>query len=82
MRDERLDGARDRGKVDVQPEADRWSTGKVLLYLLDRFGEEDTVLRATASTKLTAYNPDRRPSMLHVASLLSDVVNVAIATAS
>ena len=71
------------GKSMYSPiKADRWSTGKVLLYLLDRFGEQDTVLRATASTKLTAYNPDRRPSMLHVASLLSDAVNVAIATAS
>jgi serine/threonine protein kinase len=55
---------------------DRWSTGKVLLYLLDRFKKIDTVLRAIAG-KLTAYNPDRRSSMLQVATSLSDVANVA-----
>jgi serine/threonine protein kinase len=53
--------------------ADRWSTGKVLFYLLDL--EEDTDLRAIAR-KLTAYNPDRRLS-LQVTSSLLDVVNVA-----
>ena len=45
--------------------ADRWSTGKVLLHFLDKFGEEDTVLRTTAG-KLTAHDPEQRPSMLQV----------------
>jgi serine/threonine protein kinase len=52
--------------------ADRWSTGQVLLYLLNTFREEDTVLRTTA-TKLTTHNPDQRSSMLQVAASLSDV---------
>ena len=57
--------------------ADRWSTGKVLLYLLDLFKKEDTDLRAIAR-KLTAYNPDPRLSMLQVTASLSDVVNVDV----
>jgi len=57
--------------------ADRWSSGQVLLYLLDEFREEDTVLRTTAR-KLTAHNPEQRSSMLQVAASLSDVANVAV----
>ncbi len=57
--------------------ADRWSTGQVLLYLLDEVREEDTVLRMTAR-KPTAHNPDQRSSMLQVAASLSDMVNVAV----
>ena len=59
--------------------ADRWSTGQVLLYLLNKFRKEDTVLRTTAR-KLTAHNPSRRSSMLQVAPSLSlsNVANVAV----
>jgi serine/threonine protein kinase len=57
--------------------ADRWSTGQVILYLLDKFRKEDTVLRATAR-KLTAHNPEQRSSMLQVAASLSDVAKVAV----
>ena len=57
--------------------ADRWSTGKVLLYLLDKFREEDAVLRTTAM-KLTVHNPKRRSSMLQVAASLWDVADVAV----
>lgn len=57
--------------------ADRWSTGQVLLYLLDEFENEDTVLRATAR-KLTTHNPDLRSPMLLVPTSFSDVVNVAV----
>jgi len=57
--------------------ADRWSTGKVLLCLLNRFRKEDKVLE-TAAAELTAYNPERRLSMLQVAASLSDVANVAV----
>jgi hypothetical protein len=57
--------------------ADRWSAGKVLLYLLEKFSEEDMVLKATAR-KLTADNRGQRPSMLQVAASLSDVANVTV----
>ena len=57
--------------------ADRWSTGQVLLYLLNLFKKEDTVLRTTAR-KLAVYNPDQRSSILQVAALPSDVANVAV----
>jgi serine/threonine protein kinase len=57
--------------------ADRWSTGQVLLYLLDKFRKEDTVLRTTAR-KLTAYNPEQRPSMLQVNASLSGVASVVV----
>jgi len=58
---------------------DRWSTGQVLRYLLNlnKFGEEDTVLRMTAR-KLTARDPEQRSSMLQVAQSVSDVVNVVV----
>jgi hypothetical protein len=48
--------------------ADQWSSGQILLYLLRK---EDTVLRSAA--RLTAHNPEQRPSMLQVATSLSDV---------
>ena len=54
--------------------ADRWSTGAVILYLLDALREEDTVLRMTGQ-KLTAHDPEQRPSMLQVAGPLPDVVD-------
>jgi serine/threonine protein kinase len=57
--------------------ADRWSVGKVLLYLLEKFSEEDMALKTTAR-KLTVHNPGQRPSMLQVAASLSDVANVAV----
>ena len=57
--------------------ADRWSTGQVLLYLLDKFSEEDAVLRTTVM-KLTAHNPERRSSMLQVPASLWDVADVAV----
>jgi hypothetical protein len=60
---------------------DRWSTGRVVFYLLNSFRNEDTVLRMTAR-RLSAHNPDRRPSMLQVAGSLSDVANVAVEKAS
>jgi serine/threonine protein kinase len=58
--------------------ADRWSTGQVLLYLLNKFRkeEEDTVLKTTAK-KLATHNPEWRPS-LEVAASFSDVANVAV----
>jgi serine/threonine protein kinase len=56
--------------------ADRWSTGRCLLYLLGAFRKEDMVLSMTAR-KLTAYDPEQRPSMLQVAAPFSDVSDVA-----
>ena len=56
--------------------ADRWSTGKVLLHLLDKF-RKDTVLRTTAR-KLAAHNPDQRSSILQLTALPSDVANAAV----
>ena len=43
--------------------ADRWSTGRVPLYLLDKFRKEDSVLRATGKM-LTPHNPEQRLSLL------------------
>jgi serine/threonine protein kinase len=57
--------------------ADRWSTGQVLLYLLNKFSKEDTVLRMTAR-RLAAHNPDQRSSILQLAALSSDVANAAV----
>src|SRR5258708_37611204 len=42
--------------------ADRWSCGRVMLYLLDKFKKEDQHLRPFAN-KLTAHNPKWRPSL-------------------
>ena len=58
-------------------QADRWPTGQVLLYLLNKFRKEEAVLRMTAR-KLATRNPERRPSMLQVAASPSDVANVAV----
>ena len=59
--------------------ADRWACGRVLLFLLDKFGKEDKSLRAFA-TNLMAYNPKHRPSLLEwcndSAPLLPDVGTV------
>jgi serine/threonine protein kinase len=57
--------------------ADRWSTGRVLLYLLKKVRKEDIVLRTTAR-KLTTHNPEGRSSMLQVAASLSDVAKVGV----
>jgi serine/threonine protein kinase len=57
--------------------ADRWSTGQVLLYLLNKFRKEDTILRTT-TRNLTAHNPDQRLTILQVAASLSDMANVAV----
>ena len=57
--------------------ADRWSTGQVLLYLVDKFRKEDMVLR-TIGRKLTAHNTEQHLSMLQVAASFSDVANVAV----
>ena len=75
----RLDGARDGGHVDVLPDQGKTGgqPGKVLLYLLNKFRNEDTVLRMTAR-KLTTRNPERRPSTLQVAASPSDVANVPV----
>jgi len=43
--------------------ADRWSCGRVMLYLLDKFKKEDKHLRPFAN-ELTAHDPKRRPSLL------------------
>jgi len=47
--------------------ADQWSSGQVLLYLLDGFRKENTVLRTTVR-KLTTHNPEQRLSVLQVAA--------------
>jgi len=43
--------------------ADRWGCGRVLLFLLDKFGKEDNSLRVFARD-LVVYNPRQRPSLL------------------
>ncbi|KAI0293575.1 kinase-like domain-containing protein [Russula brevipes] len=43
--------------------ADRWACGRVLLYLLNRFGKGDERLKAFA-TNLSGYDPKERPSLL------------------
>jgi len=43
--------------------ADRWACGRVLLYLLNRFGKGDDRLKALA-TNLSGYYPNKRPSLL------------------
>ena len=57
--------------------ADRWSTGRVLFYLLNKSRDDDTVLRTTAR-KLAAHNPDQRLSILQVAASPGDVLKVAV----
>jgi len=59
--------------------ADRWACGRVLLFLLDKFGKEDKSLGVFARN-LMAYNPKDRPSLLEwcndSAPALSDVGTV------
>jgi serine/threonine protein kinase len=43
--------------------ADRWACGRVLLFLLDKFGTEDESLKGFARN-LMADNPKHRPSLL------------------
>ena len=43
--------------------ADRWACGRVLLFLLDKFGKEDKSLKGFAMD-LMADNPKHRPSLL------------------
>jgi Protein kinase domain len=43
--------------------ADRWSCGRVLLYLFDELETDDERLRAIGR-KLEAHNPNQRPSLL------------------
>ncbi|KAH9968970.1 hypothetical protein BC827DRAFT_1166791 [Russula dissimulans] len=52
--------------------ADRWSTGRVLRYLLERSrrGEESLM---TIARKLMAYHPRERPSMVEIEVPLLDV---------
>src|SRR6267154_1749509 len=58
--------------------ADRWSTGQVSsLTFLDKFMEEDEVLRTTAM-KLTAHNPERPSSILQVPASPWDLADVAV----
>jgi len=56
--------------------ADRWSSGEVVLYLFKELKEEDKYLRSIAE-KLTALNPNQRPSMLEITRPVLDVANVA-----
>ena len=59
--------------------ADRWSCGRVILYLLDKFKNEDKHFRPFAN-ELTAHDPNRRPSLSEWASYatLLDPANVSI----
>jgi len=54
--------------------ADRWSCGRVLLYLLDEFKKEERLLRVIGR-ELKAHDPKRRPSLLEWESW-SDVASV------
>jgi hypothetical protein len=56
--------------------ADRWSTGRVLLYLVKESEKEEEQFM-TIARKLMAPNPKRRPSILDVAASLPDVDNAA-----
>jgi serine/threonine protein kinase len=56
--------------------ADRWSSGRVILYLLDELKKEDELLRMIGR-KLTAHSPKQRPSMDEARTLPSDMPNVA-----
>ncbi|KAH9983543.1 kinase-like domain-containing protein [Russula compacta] len=57
--------------------ADRWSSGKVLLYLFKELEREDKHLRSIAE-KLTAVHPDWRLSLLETTLPVSDVANIAV----
>jgi hypothetical protein len=73
MRDEGLDGARDR-EVDVQPDQGQPVVNRASSSL--SFGQVQG--RRTIARKLTTHNPELRSSMLQVAASLSDVANVAV----
>ncbi|KAH9952917.1 kinase-like domain-containing protein [Russula dissimulans] len=54
--------------------ADRWSTGRVLRYLLEKSrGGEKSLM--TIAWRLMAYHPKQRPSMLEIAAPLLNVDN-------
>jgi serine/threonine protein kinase len=54
--------------------ADRWSTGRVLQYLLEKSrGGEKSLM--TIARRLMAYHPKQRPSMLEIAAPLLNVDN-------
>ena len=59
--------------------ADRWSCGRVILYLLDEPRKDDKLLRAVARD-LKARNPQQRPSLLEwhgwLLAPLLDVANI------
>ena len=63
--------------------ADRWACGRVLLYLLNEFKNEDESLTAFARC-LSTYDPKQRPSLIGASSvtppLFSNVGNVCSAT--
>jgi serine/threonine protein kinase len=50
--------------------ADRWACGRVLLFLLDKFGKGDESLR-TFARNLMAHNPNHRPSLVEWARYLA-----------
>jgi serine/threonine protein kinase len=56
--------------------ADRWSSGRVILYLLHELKKEDELLRAIGR-KLAAHSPKQRPSMDEVAATPLDMPNIA-----
>jgi len=63
-------------KLTYSPiKADRWSTGRVLQYLLYESEKDGGDLMAIA-WMLMAHIPKKRPSMLEVAASLPDVGNV------
>ena len=59
--------------------ADRWSCGRILMYLLEGLEKEDKLLR-TIGRELQAYDPEERLSLLDwdswFAAQSSDVVKV------
>jgi len=68
-----------KNKLPYSPiKADRWSSGKVLLYLFRELKKEDKCLRLIAG-KLTTLSPNQRLSMLEIAPPVpaSDVADVA-----
>ena len=62
MRDEARDPEIEEKLMYSPIKADRWPTGQVLHHL-NKFREEDTVLRTTAR-KLAAHNPEQCPPII------------------
>jgi serine/threonine protein kinase len=56
--------------------ADLWSTGQVLLYLLNKFRTENMVLK-TIARRLSTHDPERR-SLIQVAAPFLDVANIVV----